>query len=203
MNYLCFTCGKEYKRNSFEIKRNTTNGHNNYCSTSCRNIGQTKKTVTVLCENCEKPIHRRPKTMSPHNFCSRSCAATYNNAHKTHGTRRSKIEIYIENRLRSEFPSLIIECNSKFAIGSELDIYLPQLRLAIELNGIFHYEPIYGSKTFDRIIKNDSQKLTVCYQHGIELVIIDISALKHFTERAAMKYYEIVDSVVRECIGRI
>jgi hypothetical protein len=32
-----------------------------------------------------------------------------------------------------------------------LDFYFPELRFAIELNGITHYEPIYGEDKFEKI----------------------------------------------------
>jgi hypothetical protein len=54
-------------------------------------------------------------------FCTHSCAAKYNNAHKTTGTRRSKIEIWIEAQLTSLYPTLDIRCNEKTAINSELE----------------------------------------------------------------------------------
>ena len=38
------------------------------------------------------------------------------------------------------------------AINSELDVYVPSLNLAFELNGIFHYEPIYGEKKLNQIL---------------------------------------------------
>ena len=41
--------------------------------------------------------------------------------------------------------------NNSTTISSELDFYFPQLKLAIEINGIVHYEPIYGSNKFDKI----------------------------------------------------
>ena len=102
------------------------------------------------------------KRKSDRLFCSSSCAAKYNNAHKTYGTRRSKLEAYLESQLRSEFPQLELICNGKNAIGSELDFYFPQLRLAIELNGILHYEPIYGADRLERTQANDQQKGISC-----------------------------------------
>jgi len=46
------------------------------------------------------------------------------------------------------YPDLVIHFNKKDAINSELDIYIPSLKLAFELNGIFHYEPIFGKENF-------------------------------------------------------
>ena len=76
-------------------------------------------------------------------FCSSSCAATYNNKHKKYGIRCSKFEIAVQSLLREEFPELIFDFNQKNAVGSELDIFCPTLKLAFEINGIFHYKPIF------------------------------------------------------------
>lgn len=139
---------------------------------------------------------------SSRNFCSSSCAATYNNKNKTHGTRRSKLESYLEERLRSEFPDIILICNGKDAIGSELDFYFPQLRLAIELNGIFYYEPIYGTDKLERIQANDQQKCAACLAAGIEFCTIDTSTVDHVTKAVKERYWSIVKNLVAPLLGR-
>jgi len=84
-------------------------------------------------------------------FCSRSCAATYNNTHKNTGTKISKLEIWLQTKLTEQYPNLEIHYNRKDTINSELDIYIPSLKLAFELNGIFHYEPIYAEDKLNQI----------------------------------------------------
>jgi hypothetical protein len=43
---------------------------------------------------------KKSKKVNIHNhFCCQSCAGRYNNTHKTHGTRRSKMETYLEEHL--------------------------------------------------------------------------------------------------------
>jgi len=159
---------------------------------------------TVECKNCGKSFTKLPSQIKkyPNNFCSKSCAAKYNNTHKTHGTRRSKLEAHIEQQLRADFPNLELICNRKDAIGSELDFYFPQLRLAIELNGIFHYEPIYGPDKLERIQSNDQQKFSACNAVGIELCVIDASSAKHATKAIKERYYTIVRDLVIRLIGR-
>ena len=134
-------------------------------------------------------------------FCSRSCAAIYNNTHKTKGTRRSKLEQYIEQYLTSKYPDLVISYNKKDTIGSELDIYIPFLSLAFELNGIFHYEPIFGSDKLDQIKLNDSKKFKACLDAKIDLCIIDTSSLKYFKEANAKKFLNIIDEIILARLG--
>lgn len=172
---------------------------NKYCSIKCKNKHTSKK-EHVQCLNCnvmfEKTLNQI-KT-SPNHFCSRSCSASYNNKNKTTGNRRSKLEIYIEEQLTSLYPKLHIDYNKKDAIGSELDIYLPSLNLAFELNGIFHYEPIYGSYKLNQIQNNDISKSKACLDNKIDLCIIDSSGLKYFKPSNAQTYLDIIVNIINQ-----
>lgn len=172
-----------------------------YCSLFCLGKSQ-KKTVVTNCGNCGTKVERRnseiSKSKSKKLFCSRSCAATYNNTHKTTGTRVSKLEVYLQNTLPKLFPNLEIHFNRKDTINSELDIYIPSLKLAFELNGIFHYEPIFGNDKLTQIQNNDHRKFQACLEHNIELCLIDVSSLKYFKEKNAQKYLEIICNIIKQ-----
>ena len=84
----------------------------------------------------------------------------------------------MEEILPQLFPNIDFTFNDKTAINSELDIYIPNLKLAFELNGIFHYEPIYGKDKFQRIVENDNNKFQRCQENGISLCIIDTTSQK-------------------------
>lgn len=143
-------------------------------------------------------FERVPAEIKDRNFCSRSCAATYNNKNKTTGTRRSKLEIWLENQLPLLYPEIEFHFNKKDAIGSELDIYIPALSLAFELNGIFHYEPIYGDRKLGQIQENDQNKFQSCITNDISLCIIDVSQFKHFKPDKAQKYLDIINNIIKE-----
>ena len=159
------------------LKSQSTNGkfHKRgftYCSKHCILLDG----KSVICKNCGKTIYRSNaninKSKSGFYFCSHSCFATYSNLHKTTGTRRSKIEVWIADQLTNIFQDLKIIYNSKTIIGSELDIYIPSLCLAFEINGIYHYEPIHGQKKFASITKLDAEKLRKCIEKEISLIVI-------------------------------
>ena len=133
---------------------------------------------------------------SGNNFCSKSCAAKWNNAHRKHGTRRSKLEKWLEEQLTVLYPDLEFHFNRKDAINGELDIYVPSLNLAFELNGIFHYEPIYGNEKLGSIQNNDDRKIQACLERDIELCVIDTSSQKYFKPKTAQKYLDIVTTIV-------
>jgi hypothetical protein len=165
--------------------------------------GKYKNNVRTKCGHCGKNcIIKRgkdfAKSKSGLGFCNHSCATKYNNAHKTMGTRRSKLEYWLETQLPLVFPNLEIRYNTRDEIKSELDIYLPSLNLAFELNGIFHYEPIYGAKKLAFIQNNDQRKMQACLEKGIELCIIDTSGQKYFKSTTAQKYLDIIVSVIKQ-----
>ena len=94
------------------------------------------------------------------------------------------------------YPSLEFHFNRKDTIYAELDIYLPTLNLAFELNGIFHYEPIFGDKKLQSTQTNDKRKFQACLEHNIELCIIDVSKEKYFKEHISKKYLDIITNII-------
>lgn len=200
----CQNCNKRFEIHPKFLRSKTKQGRKTpgrFCSRECAGMFKRKR-ILVTCENCGLELLKVPCELGSHNFCSRSCAAIYNNAHKTTGTRRSKLETYLEQQLRTEFSSLILICNGKDAIGSELDFYFPQLRLAIELNGIFHYEPIYGADKLEQIQANDQQKSLRCAANGIEFCTIDTSTVTHTTSLVKERYWTIIRNLVTPLLGR-
>jgi hypothetical protein len=161
--------------------------------------------VSAECTWCGEKFQRATSQVSrvKHLFCSKSCAAKYNNTHKTKGNRRSKLEKWIEDKLKEKYPKIEILCNDKLTIGSELDFYIPSLRLAFEMNGIFHYEPIFGKDKLESIRKNDNNKFQLCLQNSIELCIIDTSALKYWKEDKAKKYLDIMVKIIDERLTQV
>ena len=92
----------------------------------------------------------------------------------------------------------IIDFNKKDTIGSELDIYFPSLNLAIELNGIFHYEPIYGVDKLNKVQENDKSKTKICHDLKIDLCIIDVSQQKYVKPSTSQKYLDIITNIINE-----
>jgi len=169
-----------------------------FCSMKCWGVYERTRKQTT-CANCGKNFSKllsQQKSTKGNDFCTKSCAATYNNTHKTTGNRRSKLEIYLEQELPIQFPLLEIHYNKKDAINSELDIYIPSLKLAFELNGIFHYEPIYGTDKLSQIQNNDTRKFQACIERGIEMCIVDASGLKYFKPDRANKYLQIIINII-------
>lgn len=109
----------------------------------------------------------------------------------------SKLEKWIQTRLVILFPNLEFYFNRVDSINAELDIYIPALHLAFELNGIFHYEPVFGSEKLTTIQNNDHRKMLACAEHGISLCIIDVSRESYFKPAKAQKYLDIITNIIR------
>jgi hypothetical protein len=197
----CCWCGNSFFKGANEIRtirKNSTN-HGRFCSHKCQGLSTTTK-VEIPCAHCAQLVFKFPadiqRSKTKRFFCSRNCAAIYNNTHKTTGTRVSKLEVWLHQQLLLMYPKLEFLFNDKQTINSELDIYIPSLKLAFELNGIFHYEPIFGPDKLSSIQNNDSRKFQACLENGIALAIIDSSGFKRFKESEAIKYLTIISSII-------
>lgn len=195
IEFQCESCDQPFTRTKSFYTRNGK--CERFCSVRCfhksRRIGE-----NTICTQCNKYFKKAPSQIlkTRNHFCSHSCSATYNNMHKTKGYRRSKLEIWLEQELITLYPDLHILFNDKAVINSELDIYIPSLQLAFELNGIFHYEPIYGVNKLNQIQNNDANKFQLCIQNSVSLCIIDTSKFINFKPIKAQKYLDIISSLI-------
>jgi hypothetical protein len=198
----CLVCGKTHHRTKNLVLRvlngnlkNTNKG--SYCSQLC-NKKHKNNSIKLNCDYCGKSIEKLPSEIKhcKNHFCGQSCSAIFNNTNKSFGIRRSKLEVYLEECLRSLYPKLEIHFNRKDTINSELDIYVPSLKLAFELNGIFHYEPIFGEEKLKNIKNNDNRKFQACLEKQIELCIIDVSRQKYFKKKQSEEYLNIIISLI-------
>lgn len=191
---LCSFCKKEFRRKRALLSISLSRSSKLFCSQKCLHQSH-RQDIKISCKNCGIEILRSQSELSKNNFCSRSCAATFNNTHKTKGTRCSKLEKWLEEKL-SETYDFKIDFSNKSAINSELDIYIPSLNLAFEINGIFHYRPIYGELKLLKIKANDSKKLAACELSGIKLYVIDVSRQKYFKESTSLFYLAEINRII-------
>lgn len=204
----CKYCNKSFFLQKKMINRAFANKGriraNNYCSKSCQYADLCHPTI-VNCTYCDKSFAKQPKEIKKYknNFCCKSHAATWNNTHKTKGTRISKLEKWLSLKLNELYPNLEIHFNKKDAIDAELDIFIPKFKLAFELNGIFHYEPIYGDKKLLQTQTNDTRKMQACFERGIEICIIDVSNQTYFREKTSIIFLNIVKNIIDSKINNI
>ena len=198
----CTCCGDIFYKTKVTV-RNALNPNRrescNTCSSKCSGINKITK-VKVNCLTCDNEIEKFPSQIKlfPNSFCNKSCASIYSNAHKTTGNKRSKLEIWLEEQLGILYPNLNIEYNNRSVINAELDIYIPALKLAFEINGIFHYEAIFGIDKLNKTQNNDNRKIQACIENGISFCVIDTSEFKYFKPEKAKKYLNIVTDIIND-----
>lgn len=196
INLSCVVCDKPFTRAKNELQKSLKRKKGIYCSYSCVTYSRMSLagfgSSDVVCKHCGKAFVKQNSDIkkSPNNFCSKSCSATYKNKHKTTGYRRSKLEKYLEERIRQEFPDLEFETNCRSVIDYELDFYFPSLKLAVEVNGPIHYKPIYSQDKFERIQEIDREKVRMCEELGIQLVIIP--NLNDFKVQLGYEYFNLL-----------
>ena len=146
-----------------------------YCSRDCSNKHKNKR-INVKCGFCNQIFLAENKAIARSKcgfvFCTASCSAKYHNQFRK-SSNRSKIEIRFGEELHKLFPNLKLLFNDRQILGGyELDIYIPELKLAIEWNGKIHYYPIYGEDRLKHIQYKDYQKQLLCQKLGIDLIVI-------------------------------
>lgn len=144
-----------------------------------------RKSFVVNCANCNVAFNPW-KTQPPKHgnwFCNKSCRMTYFNIHhhinKDCNRNFSFPENYLIDLIQLNFPDLDIVQSDRLTLksGLELDIHIPSIKLAIEINGPVHYMPIYGSEKLALTQLKDNMKFTEAHLLGISLLVIDVSFL--------------------------
>ena len=195
----CEICGKTFHVSKNHILASNSGHHSvrDTCSQKCANVKKSNR-IDVSCLECGKTFQKTPCQVTAYgnNFCNRSCSTRWRNLHKKHGTRRSKLETWLEEQLTAIYPNLEIHFNRKDAINSELDIFIPSLQLAFELNGIYHYEPIHGIDKMNSVQSNDHRKMLACAERDIEMCSIDTSHQTYFKEQSSRKFLKIITDII-------
>lgn len=171
----CMYCDDEVLKYKSEIRKNPDKL---YCDSKCASMAflpyrKRRVMIECICEYCLKPITKYKKILRNHTFCSLRCSSKHL-AQYTKRIARSNLERYLEGKIKQNFPYLkLVESNRSVCDGLELDLYLEDIRLAIEINGPIHSRPIYGDKYFSNIKERDKRKKNICQFKEIELLCID------------------------------
>ena len=131
----------------------------------------------INCTQCGKLFKKlfNQYKRSANHFCSRNYSGTYTNKHRKTGNRISKLEIFLQSMLegyRFEYN------NRNICDGLELDIFIPELKLAFEINGIVHYKPIYGEEKFNKIKEKDILKNKSCKDKNIIIITVKDESIR-------------------------
>lgn len=119
-----------------------------------------------------------------------------NNAVRESSKKGSKLEKYLfkellTNGYKVDFHKEQMLLNTKL----QIDLFLPDLNVAIEVDGPSHFLPVWGEDALQRNIKYDNKKSGLILGKG--LVLIRIKQLNDFSPtRAKLLYEELVANLL-------
>jgi hypothetical protein len=103
--------------------------------------------------------------------------------------KNSGLELLLSNFIKENYDGCIIENDRTFLSGKELDVYLPDLKLAFEFNGIYWHNELYKSKYYHY------DKTNSCQENGIQLI--------HIYEDDWIYKENIIKSIILNKLGKI
>lgn len=176
LKYICAFCGKKANQQYHRLIANI--GH-----------GCTRKSFTVLhkykCKYCEDIFYsRRQKRI----FCTVRCGLDWKRCtfegieeNRKNGSKggkmaskvkRSKNENHFYLLCKEHFKQYNVLSNERMFDGYDADVIIPELKLAIEWNGPWHYKKVHKYHDFNRTHRNDLQKKKKIEKHKYTLYII-------------------------------
>lgn len=189
------------------LKGNCKNNIGSFCSKKCVSAS-TNKSTRVKCKECGNRFEKKASDIkrSKSHFCNRSCAAKYNNRNKSFGVKKSKAEKILKELIIKDFPNIIVIENDRKLLGRlEIDLLLPEQKVAIEVNGPLHFKPIYGEPKYKQIKRHDNAKAEKLISLGYELIVVDVSEGKSpkRIKQIMLGEYPIIKSTIEKRTARI
>ena len=145
--------------------------------------------VIIIC-----PIHGEFETQASNHLMGHGCSAC----------NESRLENTIRNQLVKS--SISFQCQQTWfwlvhLSNLKVDFYLPDYNIAIECQGIQHFEPIEyfgGEEAFKQDIERDKLKLKLCNEHGIKVVYFSNLSTSTKCYQYPYKVYEDVSQLFKE-----
>jgi very-short-patch-repair endonuclease len=110
----------------------------------------------------------------------------------------SKLEKFLLKQLISD--KYVVEFHKEQSLVNtklQIDLFLPKLSIAIEVDGPSHFEPVWGKQSLQRNISYDQKKEGLITGKGWHL--IRIRQTKDFSKARSLKIYDQLIKSIREC----
>jgi hypothetical protein len=142
-----------------------------------------QKTYTFFCKKCKKEYTISYNLLKNRRYSKTKICTFCNPINKN----ISGLEIELVNFIRENYYGKILE-NRKIINPYELDIYLPDLKLAFEFNGLYWHNELNKPNNYHRM------KSDLCIEKGIQLI--------HIWEDEWLNKKEIVKSIILDKLGK-
>ena len=157
-NHGCAKCSGVGKFSTEEFIKVSNAVHNGYYDYSRVNYVNNRKKVCIIC-----PEHGEFWQQPSHHMNGHGCPKCY----------KSKLESDIIELLENN--SVKYEYNHRYSFldNLQLDFYIPELKIAIECQGVQHFAPVKawgGKEKLEMSKHNDKKKYLLCEKEGIRLL---------------------------------
>ena len=193
----CKPCSRERRKNLFKIydkNRKTEDKLKNRqkANEKRRSLRKMWK-ENNLCSECGSSCFEKlSRCYSCHNINLKACMS-YSRRKGALPSGSSRPELFVFEVLSQIISPQEIIRNTWKIIRSpitnsslELDLYLPSLSLAIEVDGPMHREPCYGQQRLEAQLLNDKIKDEQCLLKGIKLIRINTDLISEDYVRATL-----------------
>jgi hypothetical protein len=143
------------------------------------------KTLSIYCDNCFD-IFKIDKSIFHNRIIRNSILCTKCNSVNNSYVSNSEIELF--KFINKNYDGEIISSDRSLLSGRELDIYLPQLKLAFEFNGLYWHSDVYKEN------KYHLQKTKDCLEKGVQLI--------HIWEDDWLYKKELLESIILNKLGK-
>ena len=111
----------------------------------------------------------------------------------------SKLENFVLNRLRKL--DYVVQFHRKGLLMNErleVDLFLPELKTVIEIDGPAHFLPIWGEENLARNLRSDAQKTGLLLTKGFAVIRV-----KHLAKHISNKHMRDISTKIEETIKQI
>lgn len=168
---ICNDCSKEKGRikrrlSHDEVKKRIESVNNNKLLNVDEYVNNLTVNLKILCGTCKTRIYKTSldRYIRENNIRCKYCARSQSNNERI-------VQYFLDkNNIEYIYNKRFKECKDKRTLP--FDFYLPDYNICIEFDGIQHFKPEFGEKSFVSTVLHDGMKNNYCKWNNIKLIRI-------------------------------